>query len=101
MATSPTYRLTLRKTYYEKGFFNLGVAVERFIRPDSGPITIFLGKSQAELIGRVNREANTNGTPRIMGGPELRNWIQRKFFLLDIVDVVVIAPDRIWLKAAR
>ena len=98
MSTSPIYQLTLHKTYYDHGFFNLGVAVDRFVRQDSGPISIFLGESQSQLLGKVNREANVNGTPRIMGGPELRNWFQSRFALLDSVDVLIIAPDKLWIK---
>ena len=29
--TYPVYELTLHKTYYDKGFFNLGVEVERLL----------------------------------------------------------------------
>ena len=64
MAVSPEYKLTLHKTYYDKGFFNLGVEIERFVRPSSGPIKILLGYSKEQINGRVDREANQNGTPR-------------------------------------
>jgi hypothetical protein len=101
MVTAPTYKLTLHKSYYDKGFFNVGVDVDRFVRPDSGPISIQLGPSRAEIRGTVNREANTNGTPRIMGGAELRNWFHRACKELDVVDVAVLAPDRLWIKAPR
>jgi hypothetical protein len=101
MGTAPSYKLTLHKTYYDKGFFNLGVDVDRFVRPDSGPIFIELGASHAEIRGKVQREANTNGTPRIMGGAELRNWFHRSFKELDVVDVTVVAPDRLRISAAR
>lgn len=93
----PTYSLTLRKAYYNNGFFNLGVAVDRFIRPDSGPVSIFLGRAQAEMTGRVDRNANVNGTPRVFGGVELRNWFQRNFEEMDVVQVVILGPDKISL----
>ena len=101
MPNSPRYELILRKTYYDHGFFNLGVAVDRFIRPDSGPISILLGDSQSELVGEVNREANVNGTPRIMGGVELRSWFQRRYRELDVIDVVILGPDNIWLTSSN
>ena len=94
----PIYKLTLYKSYYDKGFFNLGVDVERFVRPDSGPCTLRLGESKAEVRGRVDREANQNGTPRIFGGAELRDWFQGHFKLEDVVDVFVTDPDELWLK---
>ena len=94
----PIYKLTLRKSYYDKGFFNLGVDVERFVRPDSGPVTLRLGGSEEEIEGRVNREANQNGTPRISGGVKLRDWFQGHFKLEDVVDVFVTDLDELWLK---
>ena len=99
--TFPTYKLTLHKTYYDTGFFNLGVDVDRFIKGENGPITLMLGESKQLLIGKLDRNANQNGTPRILGGPELRNWFHKKFSLKDIVDVHIIAPDKIWLKATK
>jgi hypothetical protein len=98
MAIKPSYQLTLHKSYYDKGFFNLGVEVDRFIRSDSGPIKIQLGESGPSLTGSVNRDANQNGTPRIMGGTELRNWIQRHFDLKDSVEVQIITQGHILLK---
>ncbi len=62
----PVYLLTLGKTYYDKGFFNLGVEVDRYVRRDSGPITLALGHKSHIIEGHVNREANPNGTPAHM-----------------------------------
>ena len=101
MSTVPTYKLKLQKTYYDKGFFNLGVEVDRFVSRGNGPVTIRLGDSQAEIRGMVNRQANLNGTPRIMGGPELRNWLQKNFRELEVVDVLVLSPDLLWIKRAE
>ena len=98
MDTAPLYILTLHKTYYNKGFFNLGVEIERFVRPNNGPISIRLGNSDREIRGEVNRSANINGTPRIMGGVELRDWFRHNYSLNDKVNVLVLAPNRLWLK---
>ena len=94
----PEYKLTLHKTYYDKGFFNLGIDVEKYVRPDDGPIVIQLGDSKSRLDGRVDRKANLNGTPRIHGGLEMQNWVQKHFQLGDVVDVLIISPNEIWLK---
>lgn len=88
----PTYKLTLHKTYYDKGFFNLGVSVDRFVRKDSGPAKLVLAGSSRTLTVTVNRDANQNGTPRVMGGAELRNWIQRNFEQGDTIDIVIESP---------
>lgn len=96
--TKPTYELTLRKTYYDKGFFNLGVAVDRFVRKDSGPARLALGESRSAIPVRVNREANLNGTPRIMGGESLRNWLQRNCREGEVVVVEILSPAEYWLR---
>ena len=91
------YMLTLHKTYYDKGFFNLGVDVDRFVRKDSGPAVLLLGESRASFDVHVNREANRNGTARVMGGVAVREWLQRNLRQGDLVEVHIIAPDRFWL----
>jgi hypothetical protein len=92
------YKLTLHKTYYEKGFFNLGVDVDRFVRPDSGPITIVLGDSGIRIKGRVDRTANRNGTPRVFGNAKLKHWIQSHFKLKDKVNIYIKNPEEILIK---
>jgi len=95
----PKYELTLHKTYYEKGFFNLGIDVDNYIKPNNGTIHIFLGESKKEIIGRLNRDANLNSTPRIYGGNELKSWIQQHFNLKDLVLVYILSPNKIWIKS--
>ena len=90
------FRLTLHKTYYDKGFFNVTVEFDRFVRSSEGPIKLLLGKS-GEIVGHINRRANLNGTARIMGGSALRDWFQRNYRPLDIVDVDLSAVDKVRL----
>jgi len=94
----PTYKLRLGNTYYTKGFFNMGVDVERFLTYDEGPINILVGEEKRKIIGRVTRKANQNDTPRIFGGAELKEWFQSKYRKGQQIDVVVLAPDEIWIK---
>lgn len=94
----PIYELMLHKTYYDQGFFNLGIAVDKYIRSDNGPITILLGDSKLELTGRVDRNANLNCTPRIFSTNALKEWIKKNFQLKDLVMVHIISPNKIWLK---
>jgi hypothetical protein len=54
-----------------------------------------LGNPKVQIQGNVNRDANQNGTPRIMGGAELRNWFQRNYSQLDKVNVLILAPDKL------
>lgn len=94
----PEYKLTLHKTYYDKGFFNLGIDVDNYIKRDNGTMHIFLGESKKEISGRVNRDANLNSTPRIYGGNELKDWIQANFNLKDLVIVHILSPNSIWIR---
>ena len=93
----PKYELILHKTYYEKGFFNLGVDVDAYIQPQNGLIYILLGESKKEISGHLSRDANLNSTPRIYGGNELKSWIQNNFNLKDLVLVHILAPDTVWI----
>jgi len=93
----PKYKLILHKTYYEKGFFNLGVNVDTYIQSQNGLIHILLGESKREISGRLNRDANLNSTPRIYGGNKLKYWIQNNFNLKDLVLVYILAPDTVWI----
>lgn len=93
--TFPTYNLTLHKTYYEKGFFNLGVDVDKYVRPKSGEIKLVLGASRRVLMGKVDREANVNGTPRVFGGPELRNWFFKNYKMKDQVVITILNTNEI------
>ncbi len=95
----PKYELTLHKTYYDKGFFNLGVSVDSYIKSNNGTMQILLGKSKKEIIGRLNRNANLNHTARIYGGNELKGWFQSNFNLTDLVLVYVLAPSIIWITS--
>lgn len=94
----PIYQLKLHKSYYEKGFFNLGVDVERHITYEEGSIDILVGEEKRKIEGRVTRNANQNGTPRIYGRSELRNWFQENFKKGETVEVVIISPDEVWIR---
>jgi len=90
----PVFRIVLNKAYYKQGFFNVKVDYDRYIDKAEGPIKIQL--NDGRIIGaKINRSANTNGTARIMGGTELRNFFHSKFKEGDTVDMDIISPDYI------
>jgi hypothetical protein len=95
---NPVYRLTLQRTYYDKGFFNLGVDVSGFVRKTSGPATLLLGPNRVPVQVGVNRDANQNGTPRIMGGANVRDWIQRNLREMEVVNVEILDLETYWLR---
>ncbi|HVY76283.1 MAG TPA: GIY-YIG nuclease family protein [Puia sp.] len=93
-----TFDISLGQAYYNQGFFNVGLEYSDLIGADNEIIDIQLGaNSDATIQGYINRTANRNGTPRIMGGKELRNWIQNNFKLNDTMKVDIISPIAIRL----
>ena len=83
----PIFNLTLHRTYYNQGFFNVTVDFDRFVRPQEGPVVLRLGLRGLEIQGLINRRANRNGTPRIIGRTRLRDWFQKNFEPMEIVAV--------------
>jgi hypothetical protein len=67
VGASPNFILTLQDTYHRRGFFNVPVNVDKYFGRNEQSITIYCGREKLQVIGKINRTANTNGTPRIMG----------------------------------
>src|SRR5688572_4508197 len=88
----------LERTYFTKGFFNVKVDHDRFIRRTEGHIAIQLGVGGKVLAGKVDRKANLNGTARIYGRSALRDWFQANFSERDIVNVEIVGPEHIVLS---
>ena len=91
------FNLTLQKTYFKMGFFNVGVSHDRYVRKVEGPVRLRLGRDGAEIEGRVDRHANQNGTARVMGGAQLKRWFQANFKPMDTVAVDLSSQDVIVL----
>ena len=94
-AKHPIYRLTLEKSYYAKGFFNIPVAFDGCIRDSDGPVTLVLGGLEIET--QVTRKANANGTARLKARARLRDWFQQNFSLGDTVRVTFVSPCELLL----
>src|SRR5688500_1672043 len=82
-----SFTLRLHKTYFARGFFNVGVEYESLFGNDGETIEIYCGSAERPIVGLINRTANSNRTPRILGGVELRQWFQRN--LREMQDVAV------------
>ncbi|MCA9060718.1 MAG: GIY-YIG nuclease family protein [Planctomycetaceae bacterium] len=87
------FGLILQNTYFRSGFFNVGVDHERFFGGDGEQIDIFCGEQERPILGSINRRANLNSTPRIMGGTRLRDWFQEHSHAMDTVMVSVHTPN--------
>ena len=96
----PVFKLTLQKTYYDKGFFNVSVDFEQSVRTSDGPVDLVLDDDRT-VNARVSRTANLNGTPRIYGGSALRDWFQKNFRVMDQVAVDLGSKESIRLYRPR
>jgi hypothetical protein len=90
-----TFTLTLQDAYYNQGFFNVPVDYDRHVRQSEGQIDLVLGQGGPRISGSINRRANQNGTARIMGGTELRDWFQQNFSKMDSVEVLLDSTEQI------
>ena len=86
----PVFVLRLEQTYYDQGFFNITVDHDRYVGAE-GRVELVLGEG-ATAGGRIDRNANTNGTARIRGGAPLRAWFQRGYSKGDSVPVRFRSP---------
>ena len=94
----PNFILILQSTYKKTGFFNVSVDYERFFGVDGSPINILIGNTNAQFVGKINRTANKNGTPRIMGTANLKNWFQTLNVMKNI-KVTILNSNSIRLDA--
>ena len=94
-----TFSFILQKTYFKTGFFNVSVAAQHYIGADGEKIELFLGNADRPVLGTINRTANTNGTPRVMGGPAVRDWFQNHSREMAEISVQVLSPTSIRLNA--
>lgn len=94
LEAAPHFILTLQDTYHRRGFFNVPVNCDNYFGRDEQSITIYCGREKLQVIGMINRTANTNGTPRIMGAVPLREWFQKRRVMtplrISIVDPTTI-----------
>jgi hypothetical protein len=95
------FGVNLQPTYHRTGFFNVGVNDQQWLAADGELIEIFLGAAKTPVLGTVNRRANTNGTPRVLGGTEVRDWFQASASPGSVLKVEVYSPTAIRLKLPR
>lgn len=89
--------LVLQQTYFNQGFFNVPVDHQRHFGNDLEKIDMYCGAERLHVAGYINRTANANGTPRIMGGAQLKRWMQKSSRVMGEVDVVIQSPTSILL----
>lgn len=97
-AFSETFRFILQPTYLRTGFFNVGVSAQKYLGADGEMIEMFLGNASQPVLGTINRRANSNGTPRIIGGTALRDWFKTHAREMDAIAIQVLSPTSIRLE---
>jgi hypothetical protein len=101
MMAYPVFSLTLHKSYYEKGFFNVTKDFERYVVSSDSSITLFLGSMNKSIPASMTRKANINGSPRIHGRSALRDWFFQNFSVMQVVDVRFLSPIEIMISAQK
>lgn len=97
-----TFEVKLGKAYYNQGFFNVSQKYSDNFGADKALIEIQLGDNSKNIIqGYINRTANNNGTPRIMGGKTLSDWIQKNYKQDDNLKVDILTNVSIRLNEKR
>ena len=94
--------VALGEKYFNDGFFNIRVKHSNLFGEDLSKVKIQLGDNALNYcIGKINRTANTNQTPRIFAGKKYKNWIQENFKRGELFNVEVIEKDLIKLTKKR
>jgi hypothetical protein len=94
-----SFEIILGIAYYNQGFFNVSMAYNEIFGYDKSLIEIQLGENPENKIqGYVNRTANSNGTPRIMGGKVLTEWIKKHYRQGDLLRIDILSNDSIKLN---
>ena len=94
-----SFEVWLHPTYYNQGFFNVRRKYSERFGNDQDSIKIQLGHDSGRYInGIIDRRANHNGSPRILGRKSLKEWITSNFNQGDFLIAVILSPTSIQLK---
>jgi len=96
---SNSFEVILYPTYYNQGFFNVHRKYSDRFGEDQGIIKIQLGQDRSLWIdGLIDRRANQNCSPRILGRKPLKEWIKSNFNQGDVLVVEILSPNSIKLN---
>ena len=80
------------------GFFNVSVDYDRYFGNDRENIDIYCGTPPQLIIGYINRSANLNDTPRIMGGADLKRWFHQNSKVNGKLHIEILSPTSIGIS---
>ncbi|WP_369834391.1 GIY-YIG nuclease family protein [Cronobacter dublinensis] len=92
------FTFNMADTYWRRGFFNVPVVSTQKFGKDGENIKIVLRDGMSSITAMINRTANQSGSPRIMGGVELRQYFQLNYTTGDVVPFEVITQNLMKLK---
>jgi hypothetical protein len=92
-----TFEFRLEETYWKHGFFNARKAGSPYLAADGENIEIFFGDEHKPILGSINRKVTGNETPRVFGGPELRQRFQTLPRMTEMT-VDVYSPNAIRIR---
>lgn len=95
---APTFNVTLGKTYYHQGFFNVPIKFSGLFPEHGTQISIYCGDSRTLIRATVDRRANqSNQAPRIYGRASLANWFRLYKQLDQNAKIRVVSTNEIEL----
>lgn len=94
----PSYRFLVGYMYLENGFFNVPMRYSRLFGRDREKIKILCGADKQTIYGQIDRSSNTNASPRVVGGEQLKSWFDAHAGLNHPVDIDILAPNAIWIR---
>ena len=93
----PIFKLILRKTYYNWGFFNVTIDYDRYIGNNKCSIELHVDGGKI-INGWINRSAQNNGTARIMGRTALSDFFRSNFKQGDTVNIEILSLNSIKIQ---
>lgn len=97
-SSTKQFTFNMTDTYWRRGFFNVPVVSSHDFGKDGENIKILLHDGVSSMTGMINRTANQSGSPRIIGGVELRQYFQLNYTIGDVVPCELITQNMMKLK---
>lgn len=92
-SSNKKFTFNMTDTYWHRGFFNVPVVSSQNLGKDGENIMIVLSDGVSTITAMINRTANQSGSPRIMGGVELKQYFQRNYAIGDVVPFELITQN--------
>jgi hypothetical protein len=95
------FSVTLGPTYYEKGYLNPGIDVSEILGEHGDDIFVQLGCDGPTVQSVINRQAVSNGAPRINARKVIADWFHKNCARNEVVTVDILTPHSIAIRHPR